>query len=109
MDPTVITLIEKIGAPGGLATALAIVIYILFQIYKDFKEVQAARIEDAKKFNDALIASADKNNATFTKVADAVEKAGVADDKYSEKILNELDKSKSAQDEIKQLLKELKK
>ena len=108
MDPHIIDLITKIGAPGGVGALLVLLVYILWNVYQDFKKVQADRIEDAKKSNEALLDHIAKDSETFAKVADAIDKMSVSTDRATDKILNEIEKLNTTVEDVEELVKDLK-
>lgn len=108
MDPHIIELLTKIGAPGGLTAVLGLLIYVLYNVYQDLKKVQEERIEDAKKCSEALLSRLESMNETYSRVADTIERVSVADDRASDKILNEIDKLSLTVEDIEQAVKELK-
>ncbi len=105
MDASLLEMIQKLGAPGGLTAVLGILLYVLYTVYQDLKTSQNDRIEDASKFNQALIHQMEISNATFTKVADSIEKAGSQDDKSSQHILNEIDKVRLLMHDVRDAIK----
>ena len=108
MDPHILELITKIGAPGGATALLAFLVYVLYAIYQDLKKVQEERIEDAKKYNDAILADKDKTNETYSRVADTIEKIVITSEKSNGDIRNDIEKLALTVEDIEQAVKELK-
>ncbi len=54
MDPKLIEILLKIGAPGGMLTVIAALLYVAITQYNDIKILSNARILDKEKTHDVL-------------------------------------------------------
>lgn len=103
MDPNIIDIITKLGS-GSWVVILSLVIYIFFNIYADFKKSQQNRIDDAKKLNEIILGQKDKDNLTFNKLADTIEKLSVVDAHSTELLTSKIE---NLSDDLKDLKTDL--